>query len=485
MNTHPPRKNTLTIIAAAVIYTVISSVMLPTGALAAIGRPDSFADLAEKLGPAVVNIYTTQVVKATNPLQEFFFNQDKDIPAPFKRFFGIPDGHPEVPQQKEMKRTSLGSGVIINEDGYIITNNHVVDNATEINIRLITHKEYEAKIIGRDPKTDLALLKIEPTEKLPTVTLGDSEKLRVGDWVLAIGNPFGFEQTVTAGIVSGKGRNLGGAPYENFIQTDASINPGNSGGPLFDTNGKMVGINTAIYSRSGGNIGIGFAIPVNMAKNVLDQLKKHGKVVRGWLGVMIQQVTQELANQFGLDRPMGALVSDISPDSPAAKAGIQPGDIISKYMGKEIQQMSMLPSLVAQTPVGEKATLEVIRKGKAKTVIVTIGQLEEEELAQAPGEPKIEQNFGLTVQELTPELAESLGTEETSGLLVTDVEQGSAAAEAGIRRGDLIQEVNRKPVNDLTEFKAALKKTEQDRNILFLIRRNKHSSFLVLKKNNK
>ncbi|MDH3392598.1 MAG: trypsin-like peptidase domain-containing protein, partial [Desulfobulbaceae bacterium] len=292
---------------ALITLAILSLCFFSGSALAS--TPPSFADLAEKLGPTVVNIYTTQTVKARSPHGRQF-GPGRELPEQFRRFFGIPDGvepHEQAPE-REMKQTSLGSGVIISKDGYIVTNNHVVENADEIKIRLTSHDEYDAKLIGRDPKTDLALIKISPKNDLPVATFGDSEHLRVGDWVLAIGNPFGLEQTVTAGIVSAKGRTLGSTPYENFIQTDASINPGNSGGPLFDLQGRMVGINTAIYSRGGGNIGIGFAIPVKMAQNVIGQLKEHGAVVRGWLGVMIQQVTPELASQFNLDRPIGALV---------------------------------------------------------------------------------------------------------------------------------------------------------------------------------
>jgi serine protease Do len=359
----------------------------------------------------------------------------------------------------------------------------MVENASEINIRLTNQKEYVATIIGRDPNTDLALLKITSNEILPPVVFGDSDNLRVGDWVLAIGNPFGFEQTVTAGIVSGKGRHLGGTPYENFIQTDASINPGNSGGPLFDTNGRMVGINTAIYSRSGGNIGIGFAIPINMAKNVIDQLKAHGKVERGWLGVMIQQVTQELADQFKLERPMGGLVGEVSPGSPADKGGIKAGDIIVTFQGKEISQMNALPSMVAQTPIGTKAEIGIIRQGMKKTVTVEIAKLDEE-LAVAGATPgsSTEQTMGLTVQELTPALAQSMNIKVSSGLIIVNVEPDSAAAEAGLRQGDLLLEMNRAKVASLKDFQAQLQKTKNEKQILLLVKRGDRNSFVVVKR---
>jgi len=455
----------------------------PALSRAANAAPPTFADLAEKLGPTVVNIYTTQVVKAPRSPHEFFFNNPQEVPEMFRRFFNVPTPNEQEQHPREMKRTSLGSGVIISKDGYIITNNHVVDNADSINVRLTNFEEYDAKIIGRDPKTDIALIKIEPKNSLPTNEMGDSDSLRVGDWVMAIGNPFGFEQTVTAGIVSGKGRSLGSGPYENFIQTDASINPGNSGGPLYDMNGKMVGINTAIYSRSGGNIGIGFAIPVNMAKNVVEQLKASGSVVRGWLGVMIQPVTPELAAQFKLDRPIGALVGEVSAGSPAERAGIKPGDVIVEFDGKEISQMSMLPNLVAQTRVGSKVDVALIRKGVKKKVSVTIAKLEEERLAMERQPPGLSKEMGLTIQDLTPEIAASLGIEDKDGVLVTDVEPASPAGEAGLRRGDLILEVNQEPVKDVQSFIKKIKGIKTKSIVSFFVKREGHTRFFGLRMN--
>ncbi len=463
------------------IFCIALVLTVPQNSSAFTTAPESFADIAEKLGPTVVNVYTTQVLKSSRVPQIFPFQEDDEIPEMFKRFFGFPHPNGRTPR-REMKRTSLGSGVIHTSDGYIITNNHVVENADKINIRLTNHEEYEAKIIGRDPKTDLALIKIEPKSPLPTANFGNSEKLRVGDWVVAIGNPFGFEQTVTAGIVSGKGRSIGTGPYENFIQTDASINPGNSGGPLFNLKGEMVGINSAIYSRSGGNIGLGFAIPINMAKTVIQQLKEHGKVTRGWLGVMIQHVSPELADQFKLERPTGALVGEVTPESPAEKAGIKPGDIILTYDGKEINQMTMLPSLVAQTTVGNKVEITLFRNGKKENITITIGKLKEDQPVYGALEDKVDKELGLTLQTLTPELAESLQIKEKTGLVITDVEPGSSAAEVGLKRGDLVLEVNRKPVDDVKTYHQILKKVEKNGKILFLIKRDEHTRFVVLKK---
>ena len=439
------------------------------------GGPDTFAPLVEKYGDTVVNIYTTQTVKEP-PIPNFPFQEHQGVPEFFKKFFEQ-QGQGYHGQIIPQKRTSLGSGVIISADGYIITNNHVIDEADEINVRFANHEEYEAKIIGRDAKTDVALIKIEPKGTLPFATFGDSEKLRVGDWIIAIGNPFGFEQTVTAGIVSGKGRTLGSGNYENFIQTDASINPGNSGGPLFNMDGQMVGINTAIYSRSGGNIGIGFAIPINMAENVIEQLKATGKVTRGWLGVMIQNVSQDLAKQFGLDRPIGALVGEVSPGGPAEKAGILPGDIIVEYKGTEITQMNMLPTLVAQTPVGETVNVALFRNGKKKNVSITVAKLEEDEATAEIGQESV---LGLTVQQLTPELAQSLKIKDKEGIIVANVEPGSAAEEAGLRPGDLILEVNRQEIKNMEEYNKALANLDKKESILLLVKRDTHTRFVVL-----
>lgn len=467
------------------LVVLFSALVEPNSGACQPGAPASFADLAEQYGPTVVNIYSTQTIQSRNLPYEYFFNNNEQLPDIFKHFFDLPQGPRKQPLPTQ-KRTSLGSGVITSVDGYILTNNHVIENADEINVRLSNAEEYRAKVIGRDPKTDLALIKIDPKHELSYASFGDSDTLRVGDWVVAIGNPFGFEQTVTAGIVSGKGRTIGDGPYQNFIQTDASINPGNSGGPLFNMSGQMMGINTAIFSRSGGNIGLGFAIPANMAKSVFTQLKGTGKVTRGMIGVVIQPVTQDLARQFKLDRAIGALVGQVTPGSPAEKSGIQAGDIILQYQGQEITQGTMLPALVAETPVGTSAQVVVYRNGHEQTVNVVIGQLpEEKSLSGGADNNSIEDDLGFTVQALTPELGQSLGIDEQSGLLVTDVRPGSLADDAGLQRGDLIIEAGtgqkRHPVISAKDLESILA-SNKEQNILFLVKNNKQTRFVLLKR---
>jgi len=468
---------------------LLAQLLPATPAWSQTGAPASFADLAEQNGPTVVNIYSTQTIQSRNLPYEYFYNNEQ-MPEMFRHFFDLPQGPRQQQALPAQKRTSLGSGVIASSDGYILTNNHVVENADEINVRLSNAEEYRAKIIGRDPKTDLALIKIEPKHELPYVTFGDSERLRVGDWVFAIGNPFGFEQTVTAGIVSGKGRAIGDGPYQNFIQTDASINPGNSGGPLFNLSGELMGINTAIFSRSGGNIGLGFAIPSNMAKSVFSQLKGAGKVTRGMIGVIIQPVTQDLARQFKLDRAVGALIGQITPGGPAEKAGIKAGDIILKYQGQLITQGNMLPALVAETPVGTKAQVVLFRDGKEVPITVVIGELPEDQTtigSSSKSSPNtFENDLGFTVQTLTPELAQSLGIDEQSGLLVSDVRPGSLAADSGLQRWDLLVEAgtgaNRRPITSAKELENVLT-ANKGQNILILVKSNKQTRFVLLKRN--
>jgi serine protease Do len=436
----------------------------------------NFADMAEHLKPSVVNMSTTQVVKGQrrgtprSPFPNPFGERDP-FEEFFERFFGG-----ENPQ-REFRRRSLGSGFIINREGYIVTNNHVVENASDIKVSLSDKEEYDAKVIGRDPKTDVALIKIEAKKDLPAVALGDSSKLRVGEWVMAIGNPFALGHTVTTGIVSAKGRSIGAGPYDEYIQTDASINPGNSGGPLFNMNGEVIGINTAIIASGQG---IGFAIPINVAKDMLVSLRDKGRVVRGWLGVQVQRITPELAKSFGMDRERGALVADVMPDTPAAKAGIERGDIILEFNGRKIDEMNDLPRVVASTPPDTQVPMKLLRKGQEKVVQVKVAELKEERVA-ASGGGTLEEGLGMTVQELTPEIARNLGVSESKGVVVTNVEDGTPAEEAGIRRGDVIVEVSQKKVENLRDYRAALGRVGSTDSLLLLVRRGSNVLYVALK----
>jgi serine protease Do len=447
----------------------------------AVQLPD-FAGLAEHVAPSVVNISSTQEVKGStgpgfgpggpggqggedDPFHEFF--------GPFERFFG--------PQRRApYKAKSLGSGFVIDASGYILTNNHVVENADEIVVKLPTGKEFKAKVVGRDSKTDIALIEIHGASDLTPVNLGNSDDLKVGQWVVAIGNPFGLENTVTAGIVSAMGRHINQGPYDNFIQTDAAINPGNSGGPLLNTRGEVVGINTAIFSRGGGNIGIGFAIPIGLAKEIVPQLKERGHVTRGWLGVMIQKVTPDIAESLGLSEARGALVADVVKDGPADAAGIKQGDVIVEYEGKPVNDSAELPLLVARTPVGKTVKLKIIRGKETQTLSVKVQELKEEETAQVGAGTS--EDLGLAVQTLTPDLAENLGLDRNlKGVVVTQVEPSGPAAEAGLRRGDVILEVNRQAVKDADAYRKAVKSVGKGKSVLFLVRRGDNTIFLAVK----
>ncbi|MGE5817832.1 MAG: DegQ family serine endoprotease [Deltaproteobacteria bacterium] len=434
--------------------------------------PD-FVVLAKKMKPIVVNVSTTQVSEAQGP-QEFGnpFGEDDPFNDFWRRFFGGP-----VPRGPQRQR-SLGSGFIIDADGSILTNNHVVENAQKIVVKLADDQEYEAKVIGRDPKTDIAIIRINAKTNLTAAALGDSDRLEVGEWVVAIGNPFGLDSTVTSGIVSAKGRHIGQGPYDNFIQTDASINPGNSGGPLINLKGEVIGINTAIFSRSGTNIGIGFAIPINLVKELLPQLRGKGKVTRGYLGVLIQKVTPDIAESLGMDKGYGALVANVSKDGPAERAGVKVGDVIVEFDGKEIKDSGDLPIIVARTPVDKKVRMKVLRDKKEVFLTVSVGELKEEEVAAAVPEKG---ELGMTVQRLTPQIAESLGLEKTDGVVVTAVEPGSAADEAGIRPRDVILEVDRKPIRNLDEYKKSIAGIRKGKGVLFLVRRGESTLFLALK----
>ncbi|HWP47187.1 MAG TPA: DegQ family serine endoprotease [Candidatus Limnocylindrales bacterium] len=432
----------------------------------------SFRTVAKKVTPTVVNISVVQTIRPSqfgfrnDPFRDFFGDDF------FERFFGIP---------REFKNRGLGSGVIVSEKGYILTNNHVVGKADEIKVTLADKREFTAKVVGTDPKSDVAVIQIKARD-LPVARLGNSDDIEVGDWVVAIGNPFGLNQTVTVGVISAKGRaNMGIADYEDFIQTDAAINPGNSGGPLVNLDGEVIGINTAIFSRSGGYQGIGFAIPINMAKSIMQSLIENGKIVRGWLGVQIQPVTEDVARSFGLSKAEGVLVGDVTKGSPAERAGFKRGDIIIRYGNRDVNDPNQLRNMVASTPVGEKVPIEIIRDGHHQTLTVEIAELPAE-IASAGTPGKEVSELGIQVQNLTPDLASRLGYEGDHGVVVVEVEPGSLADESGIQRGDLIKEVNRQEVRNLSDYNRAIAKAGKSDQILFLIRRGDSTFYLILKR---
>jgi serine protease Do len=435
-----------------------------------------FMSLAEKLSPAVANISIVPKAKQQHerPFRGFrrpFQEQQPFGPDPFREFFERYFG--DAPPQT---RQSLGSGFIIHATGLILTNHHVIEEADKIKVTLQDQREFEAQVIGRDPKTDLALLKVESDVDLPTVPLGNSDALRIGEWVLAIGNPFGLSHTVTAGIVSAKGRVIGAGQYDDFIQTDASINPGNSGGPLFNTRGEVVGINTAIIA---GGTGIGFATPINLVKELVPQLYDQGKVTRGWLGVVIQKVTPELARTFDLPQARGALVTDVVSDSPAAQAGLQQGDIITGFDGSAIQEMHELPRAVANTEVGKQVEIQFLRQGKAKTMSVTIAALREETVVATAADPAAMDWLGIEVEDLTPASVQRMGLASANGVLVAAVAPDSPAAEAGMRSGDVILEVNRQSITDTQSYMEALQNHVDD-TILLLVARDDNTLYIAL-----
>jgi len=475
------------LIAAALTFAYVRAQVLPEARLAAppqqsvrtvaasnVSGLPSLAGLVNEAKPSIVNISTTAVLRGpggqgpmmgpNNPFRDFFGDDF------FDKFFG--NGG-----RREYRQRSLGSGFVIDKEGYILTNNHVVEKATTIKVKLSDEKEYDARIVGRDPKTDIALIKIDVKQSLPVAVMGDSESLQVGDWVVAIGNPFGLEHTVTAGIVSAKGRIIGAGPYDQFIQTDASINPGNSGGPLLNLKGEVVGINTAIVS---GGQGIGFAIPVNVAKDMLAQLKSKGKVARGWLGVVIQKMTPEIAKSFGMKESEGALVADVMDQSPADKAGIKRGDVIISYNGKTIKDNESLPRLVAATEIGAKAKIVLIRDRKEMEVTVVIGELQEEGL-RASRKTEVEKDLGLVVQDITAEIAKHLNLKDRKGVIVTDVLPGSPAQEADIRSGDVIREIGRRPVRSVADFKEAVKRSNVKEGVVMLIQRENATFYAVIR----
>jgi len=446
------------------------------------GQPltfDVFRKIAKRLNPAVVNIYSTQVIRGRDPFHDFF----GDDPL-FRRFFG---DTPEGGGEREMRQSSLGSGVVIGSDGYILTNNHVIENAESIKVSFEDdgniRSGLDAKVIGRDPKTDLALIKIEPKGDLTAAPLGDSSILEVGDWVIAIGNPFNLGHTVTVGVVSAKGRALNtNNALDDFIQTDASINPGNSGGPLLNLKGEVIGINTAIASRTGQSAGIGFAVPINMAKDILPQLKTSGRVIRGQLGVTIQsQWNDTMTREFGVDH--GALISDVTKGSAADKAGLKRGDVIVEYNSKPLTEGNTLPKLVAATKPGSDVKLKIIRDKKEKIVTVTVGTMKDTELASGESELEDERGtaeLGLSVKDLDAETARQLEMEKEEGVIVTRVKVNSPAEEADIQRGDVILEINRKPIKTVDDYREIASKAKPGESLLFLVYRRGNTFFVPI-----
>jgi len=434
----------------------------------------AFSEIVGAVSPAVVNISTTKVVKrepGAGPEDPFF-----DFLGPFHDF-SLP---------KKWKERSLGSGVIVSPDGYIITNNHVVEKSDEIKITLPDRRTFRGNIVGADPKTDIAILKIDASN-LPTLKWGDSDTLQVGEFVLAIGSPYGLSNTVTMGIISAVGRaNVGIADYEDFIQTDAAINPGNSGGPLVNIKGELIGINTAIFSRTGGYQGIGFAVPCNMVRLIMEQLMQQGKVTRGWIGVTIQELTPELAHEFGLKKSKGALVSDVAKDSPAGKAGIKRGDVIIELNGKEIKDVSSLRNMVAQSKAGSEITLKMLRSGKELTVRVVIVELPREVAEVAPArlapDPEARVLTGLTVMNLTREIIRQLGfTKDEKGVVVVRVEPGSPADDAELKKGDIIKEINRKEIDSIEAFNRSSTNIKRNEAVLVFINRSGKKLYVILK----
>jgi serine protease Do len=483
---------------------LVAGLVLGAQPVVAKPSPDGFADLAQKLLPAVVNISTTQTLKErSGPPGAPSQRPGPDIPqlppgSPFEEFFkdffdrNVPRG--QRPEAQPRRATSLGSGFIVDPSGLVVTNHHVIADADEINVILSDDTTLKAEIVGKDPQTDVALLRVKTDKPLTAVPFGDSDQIRVGDWVLAIGNPFGLGGTVTAGILSAHHRDIGAGRYDDFLQTDASINKGNSGGPMFNLNGEVIGINTAIYSPlpTGGSIGIGFAIPSNLAKPVLAQLKDFGKARRGWLGVRIQGVTDEIAESLGLDKPRGALVASVSDKGPAQVAGIQAGDVVLTFDGKDVTDMRRLPRIVAETPIDKSVKVTVWRKKKEQSVDVKVGELQEtEQVAAKPpdaGQPQAPgatvKALGLSLSSATAEVKQKFSlADETSGVVVVEVANDSPASEKGIRPGDVIIEVAQEEVKDAAKVAAKIEEARKAgrKSILLLVDRAGDLRFVALR----
>ncbi len=452
------------------------------------GGPESFADLVETLQPAVVNVSTTQKIAGRDPGPGFDVPED----SPFRDFFDQFNRRRGEDEDRPRRATSLGSGFVVDPAGYIVTNNHVIEGADKITVTFTDDTTLEATLVGRDAKTDLALLKVETDRKLPFVSWGNSDKARVGDWVIAIGNPLGLGGTVTAGIISARQRDINSGPYDDFIQTDAPINRGNSGGPLFNVDGEVIGINTAIYSQSGGSIGIGFAIPSNLADGVIAQLREFGTTKRGWLGVQIQSVTEEIAESLGLESAEGALVAGVLENSPAERAKMQTGDVILKFDGGKVGESRRLPRMVAETEVGETVDVVVWRAGKEKTIKVTLGELEKfDQASLTVGESDPEKaeiqaidELGLELSSITPKLAEQYEIDrEKEGVVIVDVNDDSTASEKGLRAGDVIVEINQEKVNSPSAVASRIEEAGKAgrRSVLLLIDRAGDLRFIALR----
>lgn len=467
----PPLLSTVLLVLLGLALTTTSARELP-----------DFTTLVAENGPAVVNISTQQ---SSRPSRAPLGRSMPDIPPDsplydfFRRFFGE-DGEP-IPDDGTQAR-SLGSGFIISSDGYVLTNAHVVESADEIVVRTSDRREFIAQLVGTDKRSDIALLKLDATG-MPTAKIGTARDLKVGEWVLAIGSPFGFEHSATAGIISAMGRSLPSENYVPFIQTDVAINPGNSGGPLFNLDGEVIGVNSQIYSRTGGFMGLSFAIPIDVAMNVVEQLRTKGRVSRGWLGVLIQDVTRELAETFGMDQPRGALVAQVLKGSPGEQAGIQAGDVILSFDGKPVPTSSALPPLVGVSPVGEPAKVEVLRRGKLREIEVMIGELpEEEEIVRTgpvPSEPRSPNRIGLIVDDLSAEEREQLGVEQ-GGVLVEGIESGPAER-AGVRTGDVILMLDNQPVDGTKQFRELLDRLEPGRSVAALVQRGDGRMFFAIR----
>lgn len=433
---------------------------------AAKGSGPDFAALAKKVNPTVVNIRTAKNIKPKqrlrrpqqqNPFGNNFFDDF------FNRYFD------EMPQQRPHREQSLGTGFIISPDGYILTNNHVVNGADEVMVKLSDGREVKGEIKGSDEKVDLALIKISEKERLPFAELGDSDSLEVGEWVMAIGNPFGLSHTVTAGIISAKGRVIGSGPYDDFIQTDASINPGNSGGPLFNAEGRVIGINTAIIAGGGG--GIGFAIPITMAKSIVNQLRESGKVTRGYLGVRFQPLTADLAKSFGLESDKGALIASVEKDTPAEKAGLKAGDVIVEYDGKQITEGNELPRYVAATPVDKKVSIVIYRDGAKQDISLVVGKLNEKEVESGADSSRESDKIGVTVEEIRKDLSDRLGLRDSKGLVITEVKPGSSAEEVGMTVGSIVIEINGQRLETVKAYQALVSTLKKGDVVRLLLRR--------------